>query len=279
MLRLSTSFKTPMSTCIPNMRGSQRSQRSDLQACRKRGTTVQQWYCVKAVSSPPKTKPRSSSLHHCQGQGWWRKNVLHCKTQKWSAITWFSHGFFILGFTMQKCFEHLEVLSPPKADLPSAAPGKLHRQLQNEPTHRWRPEGPWRPVSYLLRPWCWKIECANVATRSPHRFDGYSLVFQYQIQVANICKVASIIWKLSTFNNPHIMYVSYPWPNRQNSQFDGMNFNIQSHVSIHKASSPQRVVVVVNGFPRLLMIVKDFHRTSMSVYVGHHVLLFSCFVV
>lgn len=46
--------------CIQNMR---QSQRSDLQACRKRGTTVQQWYCVKAVSSPPKTKPRCAA--HC----------------------------------------------------------------------------------------------------------------------------------------------------------------------------------------------------------------------
>ena len=39
----------------------------------------------------------------------------------------------------QKCwFTHLEVPSPPKADLPSAAPGKLDRKLQNQPTHRWR---------------------------------------------------------------------------------------------------------------------------------------------
>ena len=41
----------------------------------------------------------------------------------------------------------------------------------------WRPA---TPVSYLLLPWCWKIECANVATRSPHRFDGYSSVFQVE---------------------------------------------------------------------------------------------------
>lgn len=78
------------------------------------------------------------------------------------------HGFSHFGIYAKVRNEHLEVLSPPKADLPSAAPGKFDRKLQNQP------DSPLKEGQRRLYPICYSLDVGrlNAQTSQPEVLIG-----------------------------------------------------------------------------------------------------------
>ena len=177
--------------CIQNMR-----QRSDLQACRKRGTTVQQWYCVKAVSSPPKTKPRSSSLHHC----------IIARARAGEKMRLF-HGF------SQKCLNRA-----PRSSVSTKSRSSQRRTWQTrskaEKINQLTAEG--FSGQRCLYPICYSLDVGrlNAQTSQPEVLIGSMAIPRFsksniRFKLPTFVKLQAHE-SLSTFNNTHIMYVSYP---------------------------------------------------------------------
>ena len=171
-------------------------QRSDLQACRKRGTTVQQWYCVKAVSSPPKTKPRCAAgfhhCHHCQGQGW-RKNA---------AV---SMGFFAKV-----------LIYAPRSSVSTKSRSSQRRTWQTRSKAAKSTNSPLKVEGQRrLYPICYSLDVGrlNAQTSQPEVLIGSMAIPRFsksniRFKLPTFVKLQAHE-SLSTFNNTHIMYVSY----------------------------------------------------------------------